>query len=349
MRKLILLILLISVLDISSHGEIPIVTKFNSYSHVFSNSLKTFNEIWVNISGAGKYGADFTLSADKFDTNENVTFSLENASFYVKLFDFINIGYWYGNKKYVGYYGNYQGYFYFPSKEVPFKGWHTINGAGLTLDFYLFGDLFKTEFYIYKAKSDYDGIGSADLNLTLNYAGMSLEVLGGVFSNNFRFGAVYRTFFKSINALLVFGIPKIPIQTFSITVDDIYMLAEEKIYLSAPDNWWSIEQTLSIFTQPTFYNGILLTNVTGDISTKFSLVSKFLYNILLGGELIGNFYQNTGLVTQINISVWISPVIGFEGNSVTIRIQPFLNLLNVSNQQIGIWDYLISLKGEVKF
>jgi hypothetical protein len=347
-KEFLLVFVLISIVSFS-YGEIVVVDNFKSASFIYPTHTMFFSEILLSIYGGNKYGAGIVLSPSSSSNFQDVQINLEKVEFFTRPFDFLDIYFWYGVRKYVGYESTYQGYIYHPSKEFSFKGWRWISGTGVDLDFSFFDKKLNANLYVYRPALTNEGGISSDLEVSLVYRDVLLSGFLGISEASLRSGLMLKTLFRTMNAVFVLGVDSIPLTNISINPANVYALGEERVSVSSSDNSWGVEQIFSIMLKPQFYNGFIKPNDISDLDIRLTGVLRFLNKVLVGAEGLMYIYNLTGsAVTQLYIEAWAGPVIGILDNNVSMNIKPSFILLSTRTNQVQQF-YKVVLSGEVRF
>ncbi|MGC8964986.1 MAG: hypothetical protein ACP5KI_06450 [Brevinematia bacterium] len=345
--KKFLIIIFVFVFSFTSFAEVTVISSLRSYSHIYTNSTQFFSDVFLEVYGGNKYGGGIVLSPYTDGSLTNSFIYLNKLEFFVNVLDLFKVYYWYGVKDYVGLVSSYQSYFYNPSVDFSFKGWHWIDGTGINFDFSFFSDSLLINLYIYRNSLGNDAWGSSDFKITGIYRDVSLSLLSGISDNRLRFGLEFKTFFKSVNAYAVLGVDDIPLTNFIISIDKIYLLGEEKINISSIDSSWAVEQIITILLKPKFYRGLAKPDYISDLDVRGLIYIKFLKNIISGVEGLIKIYNLYGSVTQLGINSEVGPLIGFEENNILIKVQPMFLVFNSTTNVFS--PFRVSISGELRF
>lgn len=345
--KLLVFVVLSIIISNQSFSEIVVISSLKSYSHLYQTNSYFFSDIFLEIYGGNKYGGGIVLTPYSSGSLSNLSVSVEKIEFFVNPLSFFKVVYWYGNKEYLGYVSSIQTRFYQIKKDFDFRGWHIIDGTGLSFEFSFFSDVLGVGTYFYRSSTINDGIGSVGIKLYGRHRDMKLTIFSAVSENFIRGGIEFRTFFRYLNASAVIGIDNIPLTNFNIRTENIYALIEEKLNFVSAENSWGFEQIVTFFMKPYVFKGFQRTQDISDIDIRLLLGLYFLKNFLVGTEGIVSLYGMYLPVTQIGISSEAGGFIGFEENNILIKIQPMITILNTTTNQIA--PYRISILGELRF
>ncbi len=348
MKKVFLIFFVLVSIVSFSWGEIVVIDNFKSVSFIYPTHTMFFSEILLSIYGGNKYGAGIVFSPSSSSNFQDVQMSLEKVEFFTRPFDFLDVYFWYGVRKYVGYEATYQGYIYHPSREFSFKGWRWISGTGIDLDFSFFDRKLNVNLYVYRPVLTNEGGISADLEILGLYRDVLLSGFFGISEVNLRGGLMLRTLFRTVNAVFVLGVDGVPLTNINVTFANIYALGEERVSVSSFDNSWGLEQIFSIMLKPQFYNGLMKSSDISDIDLRLTGVLRFLNKLLVGAEGLIYVYDLTGAVTQLHVEAWAGPVIGILDNNVSLNITPLFVFMNTRSSQVQQF-YKVVLSGEVRF
>ncbi|HOV13589.1 MAG TPA: hypothetical protein PK771_04845, partial [Spirochaetota bacterium] len=222
--------------------------------------MNTYFKFITSFDGGYKFAARvaFETSTKQLETNfitnqfglGNVYLFFKDAEVRIKNLanDHLDLSFWTGTHKYLGYGNKYKGYMYYPfSNDLDYAGFYRMRGTGISAEMKFWEDKFRGSFHIYQNTNfialDPNALNyfSFDTEVGLYFKNISLEFFGGYTkefiypnddaSSDMKFGRgkvgaslwvgnEYIDFFTS------FGIPDIDTKIESTNFNHFYLLGE---------------------------------------------------------------------------------------------------------------------------
>ncbi|MEN2998179.1 MAG: hypothetical protein ABDH28_04010 [Brevinematia bacterium] len=349
MIKVKIAIVITLVLIFGSRGfcEIVVISSMKGYSHIYQEQTQFFSDILLEVYGGNKYGGGLVLSPQSHGALSNISVNVEKVEFFVNVLGLFKVTYWYGNKEHLGYVSSFQTRFYQLDRDLDLRGWHSIDGTGIGFDIPLLQEALSVSPYFYRNSRGDDGAGSVGLKIVGRYRDVMLSVFAGASENVFRAGAELRTFFRHLNAGIVVGIDRLPFTNFSINVENIYALVEERLNFLSADGSWGFEQIVTFLIKPSFCKGVQRRQSVSDIDVRLLVGLSLFRNLLIGTEGTLGLYGLLLPVTQVGFSSEVGCFIGFEENNILIKIQPMFLVFNTTTNSMP--PFRVSVLGELRF
>lgn len=328
-------------------GEIVVIPTLKGYSHIYQDRAYFFCDVFLEVYGGNKYGGGIVLTPYSDGSLSNMSVIVEKIEFFVNVLDLFKVTYWFGNREYLGHVSSFQTRFYQMRKDFDLKGWHTIDGTGLSFDFTFFSGALGLNSYFYRSSRENEGIGTAGVKVTGTYRDVRVSIFSGISEVHLRGGIELRTFFRNLNFSVVLGTDQIPLTNIYIDGRNIYALAEEKFNFLSVDHSWGFEQIITFFMKPLYYRGIEKPRDVSDADLRLLISLSFLKNVYIGAEGIMSLHELHSPVTFVKFVSEIGGIIGFEENNILIKLQPMFLLLNTTENQLS--PFRISILGELRF
>ncbi len=279
MKSLLITVLLVFIFGKAFPFNI-IFPEFYAYSEYnSSNDINSSYLIDMVIDTGLKYGVKFGLGFKEYNISSLPTNNggLDSLKIYVNPVDTLNIGYFLGKNVTLGNAEiGYQGFQFHQQTGLEYIGYKDISGTGLEAYMDLMDNLLEPHIYIYQPSD------TNQVNLdTVFYLRMEHYVFEAYFGINdvdvidasesntlaYRLGFFVKTVYGKIDFLVGLYAPDTLFGQIPAS-DSIYLNITEHIVI---DNF---EQTLTIFTRPSSYNGVT-ENISNDVDLYLATGVKF--------------------------------------------------------------------------
>jgi hypothetical protein len=260
MRKFCLLALLF-VPVLSGFGTAITFPDLNIYTEISSNvTISSSYKVDMVLDTGVKYGVQIGLGLKNYNISSINSNLVEISAFKLtaRPFDLFNFGYFIGKDITLGDTRiGYRGFQFHQKPNFEYIGYKDINGMGIDCSVDLFDNLFQPHVLVYQP--DFTNTVYLD---TVFYIKMENYIIEGYFGiNNINivdaavsntlskhFGVFIKTIFGKIDLMLGLYSPD-TLMTNVPTADDLYLNITEHI------NFAWFEQTMTLFTRPSSYNG----------------------------------------------------------------------------------------------
>ena len=327
MRKFLLLALLF-IPAIVSYGTAVSFPDFNIYSEMSSNvTINSSYKVDLLLDTGMKYGVQVGLGLKNYhitSLNTNIV-GISSFKMTAKPFDLFTFSYFIGKDVTLGDTRiGYRGFQYHQKPNFEYIGYKDINGMGVDCSLDLFDNVFQPHLLVYQPDFTntvyFDTVFYLKLeNYTIEgYFGVNDINLGNAIVSNTltkHFGVFIKTVFGKIDMMLGLFSPD-TLLTNSLLADDFYLNITEHINIS----WF--EQTMTLFTRPSFYNGNRET-ITNDMDFYLAIGLKI--------EDVGFGVENTFLMAaNYTVTDRLGAYLYLMMNNLQYKLGFFYNMMGTA-------------------
>lgn len=327
MRKLCLLALLFLPV-LSGFGTAIAFPDLNIYSEISSNmTISSSYKVDMILDTGMKYGVQIGLGLKNYNItslNSNLV-GISAFRLTARPFDAFNFTYFVGKDLTLGDTRiGYRGFQFHQRSNFEYIGYKDLSGMGLDCSMDLFDNVFQPHILVYQP--DFTNTVYLDTvfyikmenYLIEGYFGINnINLINAIVSNTLskHFGVFIKTLFGKIDLMLGLYSPD-TLMTNIPAADDFYLNITEHINFS----WF--EQTMSLFTRPSFYNGNRET-ITNDMDFYLAIGLKF--------DDLGFGIENTFLMAaNYTITDRLGAYFYMMMNNLQYKIGAFYNLMGTA-------------------
>lgn len=286
----------------------------------------------MSIDTGRKYGLVTTigLKGNQVSSIESNAMVLNAISLTTQPFHLFKLKYFFGKNRTLGYNEiGYQGLQFHQRKNFDYVGYKTISGTGMEISKAFLDNLLIPSLIVYRDPSSSSVHFDSLLYLTLdNY---QFETYFGLDSNlNNTFGITLKTIFGSLDFMLSLYKPDGSFSNFP-TLDDFLINFTEHVIFGY------FEQTISLFSRPSKYNG-------NDETIKNDIDAYLMAGMVM--DRFGFGAENTVLYSSsYTLTDRLGGYLYYQLNSLKYKFGGYYNLFG--NAFSSSWGIFINIKGKL--
>lgn len=301
--------------------------------------MNTYFKFVTSFDGGYKFAARvaFETTTKQLETNLiQSTFGLGSVYLFFKdaevriknlAQDHLDISFWTGTHKYLGYGNRYKGYMYYPeTSDLEYSGFYRLRGTGISAEIKFWEERFKGEFHFYQNTNfislDPNALNyfSFDSQVGLYFKNVYIELFGGytkefIYPNDDasadmkygrgKIGAALWVGNEYIDFYTAFGVPNIDTTVSNFNFNSFYLMGELNFKIFIAHN------TISFMAKPNLYNEISKSKREEDYDFDLN------YRLHIKKE---SFPLSGGLLFNLKYSMQNS-------NNYSINLSPFLSVI----------------------
>ncbi len=307
--------------------------EFHLHSELDQNlDLKSSYLIDMNIDTGRKYGLIATIGLKGYQVSsiESNAMTLNSIRLITHPFQLFELGYFFGKNKTLGYNEiGYQGFQFHRRENFEYYGYKTIKGTGMEISKAFWDNLLVPSLLVYR-----DAVSSVihfDTLLYLTLDNYQFETYFGLDSNlNNTFGVTLKTIYGSLDFMLSLYKPDGSFANFP-SFDDFYINLTEHVIFGY------FEQTISLFSRPSSFNGLTET-IKSDIDV-YAMLGLVIDRFGLGTENTVLFSDSYTLTDRVGAYLY------YQLNSLKYKVGGYYNLFG--NAYTSSWGVFVNINGKL--
>lgn len=274
-------VLIFIVLSGIAYSTTILFPGFNIYSEMnYLGQVSTSYSIDLMVDTGLKYGVKVGIGIKNYNITslESNILLLNSVNIEIQPFNLFHLNFFLGKNCTIGEAGfGYEGFQFHQHQGLEYIGFHTISGTGIEFYRSFWDNLFEPHIYVYGADKNGTNYFNIDTLFIFRTDRFHIEAYFGINnSTNYidtnsnttnylakHFGVAFKTKLGKVDFSLGLYFPDSMLLGFN-SLDDIYINVSEHLLTG----WF--EQTISLFSHPSIYNGVLDCN-KGELLPDFDI------------------------------------------------------------------------------